>query len=103
MTCARGCGMRFRTSAVTLLAAFCAAAGDLPYYSIRSADAGPWPAILSGIGLLPSPDGNEHVRVIVFPKSVPAVATQPRDQIVVLVGLSPFAEALGIHAGSTTE
>ncbi len=78
----------------------------LPYFSILSAPPGPWPAILSSIGLQSPPAGASAARVTVALPGAPASADwSARVQsgaILILEGASPLAESFGFRAGPTT-
>ncbi|MGO9256838.1 MAG: hypothetical protein ACLQU1_11120 [Bryobacteraceae bacterium] len=78
---------------------------DLPYFSMLSAPPGPWPAILSSIGLQPPPAGVSTARVTVALPGAPASPDWPKrveaGAILILEGASPLAESFGIRPGAT--
>jgi hypothetical protein len=74
------------------------AAPDLPYFS---APGGAWPAILSSIGLQPTPAGGAPARVTVLPTGAAAsgdwAARLEGGAMLILEGASPLAESFGIR------
>jgi len=68
-------------------------------FAVISGDPGPWPAILSSIGLPPQPA--TAARVLVARPGTPAAADWPerieQGTILVLEGESSLAESLGFH------
>ena len=76
-------------------------AAALPYFSILSDDAGPWPAILTSIGLLRQPAPVAHVFVARSGASASAEWTARVDQgaILILEGESSLAEMFGFRRG----
>jgi hypothetical protein len=74
-------------------------AAELPYYS---APPGPWPAILSSIGMQAAPSGVPQARVTVA-SSGDWTGRVNQGAILILEGASPLAESFGIRSGSTRE
>src|SRR4051812_9331272 len=87
-------------SAVLLLAAAVGAgAGDLPYYSVLSPDAGAWPAVLSSIGLQSQPAAVSRIFVA---RSGASASTEwagrvERGALLILEGESSLAEMFGFR------
>jgi len=98
----KGCGL-----AVALALPLAAADAPLPYFSILSTPPGPWPAILSAIGLQSPPAGApaEQTHVFVDLAGVAASgdwAVRVRNgAILILEGASPLAASFGIRPGAT--
>jgi hypothetical protein len=88
---------------VISLVFFCvaASAGELPYFSVLSEDAGAWPEILSSIGLQQKPAGVSHI----FVARVGAAASLEwqgrveRGAILILEGESSLADLFGFRRG----
>jgi hypothetical protein len=81
-------------------------AAEIPYFTVLSAPVGPWPAILSSIGLQSPPTGVSAASVTV---ALPGAAASPdwparvqAGAILVLEGASPLAESFGVRPGGTT-
>ena len=71
-------------------------------YRISGGDPGPWQAIFSSIGLLPPDSSAANLFVVQGAEAAQPQAWLPKVEaggIVVLVGESPLAEALGFKAG----
>ena len=97
---------------VSLVLAGVAGAGELPYFSVLSEDAGAWPNILSSIGLQSRPAG--LARVFVARTGAPAStewnARVENGAILILEGESSLAEVVGfrrskdnVRVGSLTD
>ena len=94
--------MRIRVVSLLLLLACPAVhAAALPYFSILSADAGPWPEILSSIGLERQPAAQAHI--FVAPAGSPASAEWTgrveQGAILILEGESSLAGMFGFQRG----
>jgi hypothetical protein len=76
-------------------------AGELPYFSVLSEDAGAWPDILSSIGLQPAPAGMAHVFVARSgaAASVEWNARVEKGAILILEGESSLADMFGFRRG----
>src|SRR5579872_596598 len=99
MICVRDSGMRLL---ISLLFAAALPAATFSY-QIEGDDAGPWPNILSSVGLSAGKSGSSNLFIV---RNGAAATPQEwlgrieKGAIVVLEGESPLAEALGIHATS---
>jgi hypothetical protein len=86
---------------VSLALASAAWAGELPYFSVLSEDAGAWPDILSSIGLQSRPAG--LARVFVARTGAPAStewnARVENGAILILEGESSLSEVFGFRRG----
>src|ERR1700680_1626762 len=98
--CDWGFGMRLLAS-VALLCASSLRAGELPYFSVLSEDAGAWPDILSSIGLQPAPAGMAHVFVARSgaAASVEWNARVEKGGILILEGESSLADMFCFRRG----
>jgi len=74
----------------------------LPYYHVFSSDPGPWPEILSSIGLQSHPDASILVALPAATAS-PALSTRvDQGAILILEGSSPLADSFGFRPGKST-
>jgi hypothetical protein len=89
--------MRLRVASLLLLSVSAAHAAALPYFSILSDDAGPWPDILSSIGLERQPASKAHIFVARAgaPASAEWTARVEQGAILILEGESSLAEMFG--------
>lgn len=87
---------------MSLLAAAAAHSAGLPYFSVLSEDAGPWPAILSSIGLQQQPASKAHIFVARAgaPASAEWLTRVDQGAILILEGESSLAEMFGFKRGS---
>ena len=88
-------------ASIALLCAASTRAGELPYFSVLSEDAGAWPDILSSIGLQREPAGMAHVFVARSgaPASVEWNARVEKGAILILEGESSLADMFGFRRG----
>jgi hypothetical protein len=89
-----------------LLISLCAVCGlataGSPAYQISATDPGPWPAILSSVGLIPASGGPANLFIVRAGTSDPPQAWIQKIEagaIVVLEGESDLANSLGFKAG----
>ena len=89
------------TFAFFVVFACVACAGDLPYFSVLSEDAGAWPEILGSIGLQRQPAGLSRIFVARTgaAASVEWPARVERGAILILEGESSLANLLGFRRG----
>ncbi len=89
-----------------LVTGLSAVAAELPYFTVISGPPGPWPAILSSVGLQAPPAGVTAARVTVALPGAAASADWPArvqaGAVLILEGASPLAESFGIRPGPTT-
>lgn len=92
--------MRSFAKATLLLSAGLLQAADLPYFFVKSPDAGAWPAILSSIGFEPRPIDQARVVVLRGDGAKPAEwSTRVSGGVIlILEGDSPLAQSFGFLA-----
>ncbi len=85
-----------------LFAAALGSASELPYFEVMGRDAGPWPQILSSIGLERRPEAHVFVARAGATPSPQWTIRLGKGAILVIEGESPLAESFGFRRGKNT-